>query len=80
MSVAKIAISMDQDLLDQLDELVDHQKFKSRSHLIQSAVEDKIAYLKHYRLARECEKLDPKYERELADEGLQEDEKTWPKF
>ncbi len=80
MSVAKIAISMDQELLNQLDELVEHKKFKSRSHAIQSAVEDKIAYLKHYRLAHECEKLDKEFERKLADEGLEEDEKEWPKF
>ncbi len=31
-------------------------------------------------LARECAKLDPRYERRLADEGLAEDLADWPEY
>jgi hypothetical protein len=34
--------------------------------------------LEHDRLARECAKLDPAFEKALAEEGLSEDLATWP--
>jgi len=80
MHVAKIAISMDRDLLKKLDELIEHKKFKTRSHAIQSAIEDKIASLQHYRLEKECAKLDIHFEQQLADEGLGKDQESWPEF
>jgi metal-responsive CopG/Arc/MetJ family transcriptional regulator len=70
MSTAKVAITMDQDLLKRLDELVRTQVFDNRSRAIQEAVREKLSRLGHGRLARECAKLDRKFERAMAEEGL----------
>jgi Arc/MetJ-type ribon-helix-helix transcriptional regulator len=66
---AKIAISMDRRLLVQVDRLVRFRRFRSRSHLIQAAVAEKINDLRKNRLARECAKLDPKEEKAWAELG-----------
>lgn len=79
MSVAKIAISIDSALLEKLDQLVAEGKFKSRSSVIQSAVEEKVISLSDYQLARECEKLNLTEEQSMADEWFQGEE-TWHEF
>ena len=80
MATAKIAITIDAELLDELDHLVADRKFKNRSQAIQTAVKATVERLAHRRLAQECAKLDPLFEQELADEGLQEDAAEWPKY
>lgn len=80
MKAAKIAISIDSDLLKRLDRFVKKKKFQSRSQAIQYAVSDALQHLEHKRLAQECEKLNPHHEQHLADEGLQEDIREWPEF
>lgn len=80
MSTAKIAITIDQITLTKLDRLVKAKMFPSRSKAIQSAVKDKLARLDRSRLARECAKLDPKFEQTLADEGLSEELDLWPNY
>lgn len=79
MSTAKIAISIDEDLLARLDRLVSEKRFANRSRAVQEAVKDKLERLERYRLARECAKLDPHFEQQLADEGLTADEQ-WPEY
>ncbi len=54
MSVAKVAISMDRDLVVELDRLVERRLFASRSQAVQAAVREKVARLKRLRLAEEC--------------------------
>ncbi len=44
------------------------------------AVEEKLVRLEQGRLARECAKLDPDFERRLAEEGLSEDVSEWPTY
>lgn len=44
------------------------------------AIEDEITSLQHYRLARECDKLDIHFEQQLADEGLSKDQESWSDF
>lgn len=44
---------------------------------MQEAVRDK---LDQWRLARECAKLDPTAEQQLADECLAEDFRSWPAY
>lgn len=80
MSSAKIAITIDQELLDRLDQLVAERKFPNRSRALQEALRDKLERLDRSRLARECAKLDPAEERQLAEEGLAEDAKSWPAY
>ena len=80
MSVSKVAVSMDHEMLTELDRLVAKQIFASRSQAIQVAVREKIARLKRRRLAEECAKLDPEYERSLAEEGMSEELAQWPEY
>ncbi len=80
MLSAKIAITIDQDLLTQLDRLVKERRFPNRSRALQEALRDKLQRLDRSRLARECAKLDPLCEQALAEEGLKEDLKQWPAY
>jgi metal-responsive CopG/Arc/MetJ family transcriptional regulator len=80
MSIAKIAITLDEELLVRLDQLVAKHQFPSRNRAIQEAVSEKLDRLDHSRLARECQKLDPKFERELAEQGLHTDVELWPEY
>ena len=80
MSSAKIAITIDQDLLSRLDRLVKERRFPNRSRAVQEALRDKLERLERGRLARECAKLDPAAEQQLAEEGLAEDFEQWPAY
>jgi len=80
MGTAKVAITIDDETLQKLDRLVREHVFPNRSKAIQEAVQDKIKRLEKTRLARECSKLDPSYEKALADEGLSEDVNEWPEY
>ncbi len=80
MPRSKIAISLDASTLERLDTLVERAAFPSRSQAIQEAVEEKLARLERGRLARECAKLDPVFEKALAEEGLSEDASAWPEY
>ena len=80
MGRSKVAISLDESTLDRLDKLVQKQVFPSRSQAIQEAVAEKLARLERSRLARECAKLDPAFEKALAEEGLSEDLAEWPEY
>jgi metal-responsive CopG/Arc/MetJ family transcriptional regulator len=70
MARAKVAISLDEQALSQLDRLVKAREFPNRSQAIQEAVQEKISRLDRSRLARECAKLNREFEKALADEGL----------
>lgn len=80
MSVAKVAITMDEDLLVRLDRLVKSRIFANRSRAIQEAVSEKLAKLENGRLARECRKLDRRSEQSLAEEGLSTEAAEWPEY
>ena len=80
MSSSKIAITLNSELLSEVDSLVKRRIFPNRSRAIQEAVKEKLARLSHSRLARECSKLDPEQEQALAEEGLQEDLSEWPEY
>jgi len=80
MGAAKVAITIEEDLLKRIDQLVDQKKFANRSRAIQEAVRDKLERIDRGRLARECAKLSKSSEQELADEGLGEDLSEWPEF
>jgi hypothetical protein len=60
--------------------LVDEHIFQNRSQAIQEAVNEKLLRVKRTRLAKECAKLNPEFERALAEEGLAEDIKQWSQY
>lgn len=80
MSQTKVAITIEEGLLARVDALVSRKVFSNRSRAIQAAVEEKLERLERSRLAEECAKLDPAYERALADEGLSEELAAWPEY
>lgn len=80
MARAKVAISLDESTLDRLDQLVKKRVFPSRSQAIEEAVVEKLARLEKSRLAQECARLDPTFEKALAEEGLSQDLKEWPEY
>jgi len=80
MPTTKVAISMDEEVLERLDELVEERVFPNRSRAIQKAVEEKLSRLERGRLARECAKLDPDFEVAMAEEGLSTESDDWPAY
>ncbi|HDZ86992.1 MAG TPA: ribbon-helix-helix protein, CopG family, partial [Nitrospirae bacterium] len=58
MKKTKIAITLDEEFIAEIDHLINEHKFMNRSQAIQEAVKDKLQRLKKSRLAEECSKLD----------------------
>ena len=80
MPKTKVALTLDADLLEQVDELVAKQKFRNRSQAVEAALADKLHRLARTRLAREAAKLEPAEEQRLADEGLGDALDAWPEY
>ena len=80
MSSSKIAITIESGMLAEVDALVKKRMFPNRSRAIQEAVREKLSRLSHSLLAQECAKLDPDYEKALAEEGLTDDMSEWPEY
>jgi len=80
MSTTKVAISLDEEVLERLDELVEERVFPNRSRAIQQAVQEKLARLERGRLARECAKLEPDFEIAMTEEGLSAESGDWPEY
>lgn len=80
MGVAKVAISINEGLLQKLDDYVNRNIFKNRSQAIQLAISKTIEHLEHSRLERECKKLNVHTEQTMADEGLKQDLDEWQEF
>ena len=76
----KIAITLDDDSVGELDRLVEAGVFQSRSQAIQKAVDEQIARMKRVRLAQESAKLEPSAEKAMSEEGLAEDTHDWPEY
>jgi metal-responsive CopG/Arc/MetJ family transcriptional regulator len=80
MAASKIAITIDDNLLKQLDLMVTNKVYPNRSKAIQDAVADKLRRLERTRLAQECAKLDPQYEQNIAEEGFSMEIDEWPEY
>jgi metal-responsive CopG/Arc/MetJ family transcriptional regulator len=80
MGKEKIAITLDEEFIGELDKLVDDHVFSSRSQAIREAVSEKLQRLKRNRLAVECAKLEPAIEKAMAEEGIAEDVRQWPEY
>ena len=80
MSTAKVAITIEENILNKLDRLVKSRVFPNRSKAIQEAVAEKLARLDRRHLARECSKLDPGFEQALAEEGMNSVVSEWPEY
>jgi metal-responsive CopG/Arc/MetJ family transcriptional regulator len=80
MTTSKIAITIDDNTLKQLDILVKSRLFPNRSRAIQEAIAEKLTRLEKRRLSQECAKLDPDFEKSMAEEGLSSELEEWPAY
>src|SRR5712664_2674838 len=80
MPKTKVALTLDAELLEQVDDLVVQRRFRNRSQAIEAALADKLHRLARTRLAREAAKLNPTEEKRLADEGMADALDAWPEY
>jgi Arc/MetJ-type ribon-helix-helix transcriptional regulator len=80
MPKTKVALTLDAQLVEQVDELVERRRFRNRSQAVEAALADKLRRLARTRLASESAKLNPREEKRLADEGLTRDLESWPEY
>ncbi len=80
MPTGKIAITLDRDLLKEIDRGVKSGLFKNRSRAIEEAVREKLEHHRRRRLLTEARKLNPKEERALAEEGILGEDTAWPEY
>jgi Arc/MetJ-type ribon-helix-helix transcriptional regulator len=80
MPKTKVALTLDSRLIEQVDDLVERKRFRSRSQAVETALADKLHRLARTRLARESAKLNPREEKRLADEGLTDALESWPEY
>ena len=80
MGKAKIAITLDEKIVGRLDQLVKQEAFSNRSQAVEAALREKLQRIDRTRLARELTKLDPDYEKAMAEEGIAVDRAGWPDF
>ena len=80
MPTAKIAITIDENVLKRIDFLVKSKFFPNRSRAIQEAVSEKLMRLEKIRLAQECAKLNAVFEQDLAEEGMPSEIGEWPEY
>ncbi len=76
--VHKIAITVDEKSLRDIDRLVDEGRYPNRSRAVQSALLMLTERDRRARLSRELNKLDPAEEQRLAEEGL--GDASWPSY
>lgn len=80
MPKTKVAVTIDEAMLHEVDCLVARRAFPSRSRVIEEALQEKLARMTRNRLARECAKLDPDFEKAMAEEGVGEELSAWPEY
>jgi Arc/MetJ-type ribon-helix-helix transcriptional regulator len=80
MPADKIAITLDRDLVKEIDRGVKSGLYRNRSRAIEEAVREKLERHRRSRLTVEARKLDRKEEKALAEEGMTGEETTWPEY
>ena len=80
MNTVRLAVSLEKNILDQIDTLVKNKQYPSRSQLVRSALKEKISKLNKNRLVKECDKLDDKFEVKLSEESFFVENEEWPEY
>ena len=76
--VQKIAVTLDRRTVADLDRWVSEGRYPNRSRALQSAVNLLTERERRTRLARELAKLDPRAEKQMAEQGLGDG--AWPEY
>ncbi|MEX0692389.1 MAG: ribbon-helix-helix domain-containing protein [Gemmatimonadales bacterium] len=77
MPKAKVAITVDEQLLAVLDRHVAHGAFANRSQAVEAALDAWVSRLARTRLATESAKLDAREEQRVAEEARED---PWPDY
>ena len=80
MPADKIAITLDRELVKEIDRGVRSGLYRNRSRAIEEAVREKLDRHRRRRLSVEAKKLDLTEERALAEEGMTGEEARWPEY
>ena len=80
MPAEKIAITLDRELVREIDRGVKSGLYRNRSRAIEEAVREKLERHQRRRLFLEAKKLDRKEELSMAEEGMAAQETTWPEY
>jgi Arc/MetJ-type ribon-helix-helix transcriptional regulator len=80
MPAAKIAITIDRSLLQQVDRWVEKKLYANRSQAIQAAISTCARQLDEDLFTLECAKLDPNEEKEFAELGMEEVLGEWSEY
>ncbi len=80
MNKYKIAVTVDGNIIEHPDNLVREHVFANRSQAIQEAVREKLERLDRSRLSRECAKLNPAFEKAVAEENISRELSEWPAY
>ena len=75
----KIAITLESQTLQEIDQWVRMGRFPNRSRAIQTALSEMLARRRRRRLMEELAKINPKEERALAEESFR-GEPAWPEY
>jgi len=80
MPAEKIAITLDRELVREIDRGVKSGLYRNRSCAIEEAVREKLDRHRRPRLSVEAKKLDRHEEQAVAEEGMAGDVTTWPEY
>ncbi|MFB3882622.1 MAG: ribbon-helix-helix domain-containing protein [Armatimonadota bacterium] len=78
MPASKIAVTVDERVLAEVERWVREGRYPNRSRAVQAALEEKLRRDRRRRLVDEAGKLDPAEERALAEEGMGGEK--WPEY
>jgi len=78
MPASKIAITVDEKTLKEVDRWVRERRYPNRSRAIQAALEEKLRRQHRRRLVEEAAKLDRAEEQAMAEESIGDD--SWPTY
>jgi Arc/MetJ-type ribon-helix-helix transcriptional regulator len=79
VATTKIAVTVESEILREVDRLVKDGRFPSRSQAIQTALAEMLSRRKKRRLWEELAKLNARQEQALAEESLV-GEPRWPEY
>lgn len=78
MPRARVSVSLDPSAIAELDRLAKRRRLNGRSQALRAFVEAGVGRLDARRFARECAKLDPEYEKALAEWKTSRVLEQWP--
>jgi Arc/MetJ-type ribon-helix-helix transcriptional regulator len=73
MPASKVAITLDEHTVKEVDRWVREGRYPNRSRAVQAALDEMVTRHHRSRLAQEAAKLDKAAEQALAEEGLGDD-------